>query len=71
MSRSDIAEEVRIELKNLNIVIVELNSLLKENQFSEPLLKDKTAVGSYLAQFYNGIENILKRICRLKNINLP
>ena len=37
----------------------------------EPTLREKTAAATFLAQFYTGIENILKRICRFHNIELP
>jgi len=34
-------------------------------------LRDKTAAAAFLAQFYSGIENILKRISRFYHVNLP
>jgi hypothetical protein len=34
-------------------------------------MRDKTAAAAFLAQFYGGIENILKRISRFYNVSLP
>lgn len=45
--------------------------MLKESYTSSLSIKDKTAAGSFLAQFYSGIENILKRICKLRKVDLP
>ena len=71
MSKPDILEEIRIELKSLRIIVDELHSLSEEHTDSEPSLREKTAAGSFLAQFYNGVENILKRISRLRDVELP
>lgn len=30
-----------------------------------------TAAGAFMAQFYSGVENILKRICRFHGVELP
>ena len=37
----------------------------------EPTVREKTAAAAFLAQFYNGIENILKRICYYYDVPLP
>lgn len=71
MSGSDIVDEIKIEIDNLSSVVNELKALLQESYNRELSVRDKTAAGSFLAQFYNGVENILKRICKLKKINLP
>jgi hypothetical protein len=34
-------------------------------------VRERTAGAAFLAQFYNGIENILKHICRYSNVALP
>lgn len=39
--------------------------LISSHQFAT------TAAGAFLAQFYAGIENILKRLCRFHGIELP
>ena len=68
MSAINIFEEIKIELSNLELIVKELSLIKEENKFIEPSLRDKTAAGSFLAQFYNGIENILKRMSRLTGI---
>ncbi len=37
----------------------------------EPTIREKTAAAAFLAQFYNGVENILKRLSRYHNIAIP
>jgi hypothetical protein len=71
MSKSDIIDEIKIELYNINLIVNELILICKENISVEPAIRDKTAAGSFLAQFYNGIENILVRISKYKNVDLP
>ena len=71
MNDTDIIDEIKIEIENLTSVVNELKKLLEESKFKELSIRDKTAAGSFLAQFYNGIENILKRICKLKKVELP
>jgi hypothetical protein len=36
-----------------------------------PTIREKTAAAAFIAQFYGGIENILKRIHRYHGISLP
>jgi hypothetical protein len=37
----------------------------------EPSLRELAAAGLFLANFYNGIENVLKRICRSHDVEIP
>jgi len=37
----------------------------------EPTVREKTAAAAFLAQFYSGIENILKRVSRFHGVMLP
>ncbi|MCL5031447.1 MAG: hypothetical protein M1480_20785 [Bacteroidetes bacterium] len=71
MNGTDIIEEIKIELSNLEYIVMEIDSIKEEFKTVEPTVRDKTAAGSFLAQFYNGVENILKRISKLKDIELP
>ena len=66
-----LAEEIDIEFKFLDDTsndITELIALVSDN---EPNNIEKAAATQYLSQFYNGMENILKRIIKYKNIKLP
>jgi hypothetical protein len=46
-------------------------SLLNDLAGREPTVREKTAAAAFLAQFYGGIENILKRIHRYHGIPMP
>lgn len=71
MTSNELIEEIRIELDNIEIVLQELACLYKDVKSSEVSLRNKTAAAAFLAQFYGGIENILKRISRFYNVSLP
>jgi hypothetical protein len=64
-------EEISIELEAMNQIVHELISLNHDLGKREPTVREKTAAAAFLAQFYNGIENILKRISRYYDIPLP
>lgn len=55
----------------MSIVVDELTTLLKDVSSREPTLREKTAGAAFLAQFYNRIENILKRISNFYGVPLP
>jgi hypothetical protein len=71
MKYEELHEEVNIELDLIETTLKELLSLYKEVADREPTVREKTAAAAFLAQFYGGIENILKRISRFHNIPLP
>lgn len=49
----------------------ELLSLRRDVAGREPTVREKTAAAAFLAQFYGGVENILKRVCRYHGMELP
>jgi hypothetical protein len=71
MTSNELIEEIRIELDNIEVVLKELACLYEDVKSSEVSMRDKTAAAAFLAQFYGGIENILKRISRFYNVSLP
>jgi hypothetical protein len=71
MTSDELIEEIRIELENIEIVLKELACLYEDVKSSEVSLRNKTAAAAFLAQFYGGIENILKRISRFDGLSLP
>ncbi len=71
MTSEDLKEEIDIELENIETVLWELSQLHEDVQGREASILEKTAASAFLAQFYNGIENTLKRISRYSNVPLP
>lgn len=71
MTLSELREEISIELEMLELTVRESVSLLTELSEREPTVREKTAAGAFLAQFYGGVENILKRIHRYYGISMP
>jgi len=72
MNISALCEEISIELEMMETVVAEAVSLLNDiTDEQEPTVREKTAAAAFLAQFYGGIENILKRIHRYHDIPLP
>lgn len=64
-------DEIKLELEHIHTVIKEAVNILTEYRDVEPDNIRKTAAGSFLAQFYNGVENILKRIIKMQGLSLP
>jgi hypothetical protein len=71
MTSEELKEEIAIELENIETVLRELSILHEEAKGREVSVREKTAASAFLAQFYSGIENILKRISRYSNVPLP
>jgi hypothetical protein len=68
---AELREEIAVELESLEATVNELVTLREDIADREPTVREKTAAAAFLAQFYNGIENILKRISHYHNIPLP
>ncbi|MBI5970437.1 MAG: hypothetical protein HY884_04720 [Deltaproteobacteria bacterium] len=71
MRPAELREEIDIELELLESTVRELTTLRHEVSEREPTVREKTAAGAFLAQFYAGIENILKRVCHFHGIAVP
>lgn len=71
MRHEELCEEIDIELELLDATVRELITLRNDVDDREPTVREKTAAGAFLAQFYGGIENILKRICHFYGIAVP
>jgi hypothetical protein len=71
MTLSELREEISIELEMMEDIVAEAVSLLNDVADKEPTVREKTAAAAFLAQFYGGIENILKRIHRYHGVPLP
>lgn len=71
MTAQELHKEISIELELIETILKELSGLKKDIADREPTVREKTAAAAFMAQFYGGIENILKRISRFHNISLP
>jgi hypothetical protein len=71
MNPLELGEEIAVELEALDLTVNELLTLKEDVAHREPTVREKTAAAAFLAQFYNGIENILKRISRFEGVPLP
>lgn len=72
MNLAELREELSIELEMMATVVFEAALLLRDvADGQEPTVREKTAAAAFLAQFYGGIENILKRIHRYHGVPLP
>jgi len=67
----ELREEIAVELEALEATVNELLALQRDVAHREPTVREKTAAAAFLAQFYNGVENILKRISRYHDVPLP
>ncbi len=63
--------EVESDLANLERVVSKIRELRKEIGTSEPSFRNKAAFGALLHSFYNGVENILKRIAEEVDQGVP
>jgi len=71
MTVDDLSKEVAIELELIEEILQELSKLRDDVSGREPTVREKTAAAAFMAQFYGGIENVLKRISHFHNIPLP
>jgi len=71
MKLDDLREEVDRELGLMEETVHELLALQRDLVERCPTVREKTSAGAFLAQFYGGVENILKRICRFHDIPIP
>lgn len=71
MSAAELRAEADIEFEHLDRVVDELVSLRRDVGEREPTLRELVAGGAFLTQFYNGVENLLKRISKHEGVPLP
>ena len=71
MKLEDLKIEISIELELMEATVQELLTLERDVTGKEPTVREKVAAAAFMAQFYNGVENILKRIGRFHSVPLP
>ncbi len=64
-------EELDFELGLMTQVVDELEALQQDIQGRMSTIRERTAAAAFLAQFYSGVENILKRISKYHQVPLP
>ena len=71
MTADDLRTEINIAIESIETALEKLVALYTDVGNRRPAVREKTAAATFLAQFYSGIENILKRISLFNNISLP
>lgn len=71
MTAGELYEEISIELDLIETSVNEAISLQNDLAGQAPSIREKTAAAAFLAQFYGGIENILKRIHHYHGLPTP
>ena len=71
MTADDLRTEIDIGIESIENALKKLAALYSDVGDRRPAVREKTAAATFLAQFYGGIENILKRISLFHNVSLP
>lgn len=71
MSPEELTRDVRAELELMAETVEEAARLAEDAHGRSPTVREKTAGGAFMAQFYSGVENILKRLCRFHDAERP
>ena len=71
MTPAELCEDVAAELEAMEAIVQELIALQADVAERDPTVREQTAAAAFLAQFYNGVENILKRLSHYHNVPLP
>lgn len=69
MDKNNIVNYCKAELENIEKVILEMESLLSKKQTGFTVI-ELSAIATFLHNFYNGVENIFKRIFKYKKFQL-
>ncbi len=71
MNLHELREQIDIERDSIDRTLAELLLLKRDLAEREPSVRDLAAAGLFLANFYTGIENIFKRLCRYHELEIP
>ncbi len=71
MNADVLRREVRQELGSMARVVDEVEALAADVAGRDPTARETVAAGSFLAQFYMGIENVLKRLTKFHEVEVP
>ncbi len=67
----NLIREIEIDIESMKIIANDINYLLNSVSNIEPNNIHKTALGGLASQFYNGVENILKRFLKFRKQAVP
>ena len=67
----ELKEDIAVEQKNIEETIQRLISIKNKFQDTPKDYTTEPAIGTYLMNFYNGVEHILKRICKVYYNTFP
>ncbi len=65
---NELREEILFEKEHVSITLRALEDTMKRDDIT---VIELAAIATFLQNAYNGIENILKRILKFKNISIP
>ena len=71
METERLAEILTLELDKMEQVVEELQALATDVGGRPATVRERTAAGAFLAQFYMGVENIFKRLSAYHRVDLP
>jgi hypothetical protein len=64
-------KEVEVQFQLLDLTVQQIASLRTDLAGRDPTIREIAAAGAFLADFYSGIENILKRVSYHYGVELP
>jgi hypothetical protein len=65
---ADIKKQIAAEEENINLALDNLKKVIKTRK---RIVIELAAMGTFLSNIYNGIENILKQVLKAKNKKIP
>jgi len=71
MNLNDLLIFIEIEISDIDLTVDYILQLYETIGTTKPDVFQKAAITQLVAQFYNGIENILKIMCKYKNHTIP
>lgn len=67
MKENRIIEYCNAEFENIERIVAETENLLSQRQEALTII-ETSAIGAFLHSFYNGIENVIRRLLKYSNI---
>jgi hypothetical protein len=71
MNYQELLEEINTECADLERTVSDLTAIIQVSSDRDLSVYERAGVAMMLASFYNGVENILKRLCKYQHVKLP